>query len=612
MLKSKSKPYKRFAAACAFVAGIAWGPTAAGQSATVPLHDLSFFQNPGKSWQLAADVTADLGKANILHPAKGTGVLVNMPSKNKGQDLVSVAEYGDVDLELDFMMAKGSNSGVYLQGRYEIQLEDSWGKSNRSASSNGGVYERWDESRPKGLQGFQGYAPRQNVSRAPGLWQHLKVSFQAPRFDASGNKTENAKLLRVELNGVTIHENVELFGPTRGAISNTEKATGPLRFQGDHGAVAFRNILISHFTKPRPVLTNLAYTIHGGRYDQSRQYRNLPPEAEGPSGILTSNLAYKSKQFLVRYTGTLQIKDAGDYTFNLNTPGGAGMVSINNKEVVPMNEWDSKGSTTLPAGNIPFELLYTKYMDWAAPVLNLKVSGPGLREFIISDTEVGLSDVVDPILVDAQDKPVLRSFMDIPGNYRVTHAVSVGSPAQLHYTYDMDHGALVQLWRGGFIDATPMWHERGDGSSRPVGSVKHFGKPTLSIAKLTSEQAAWATDTTGSSYRQKGYSLTTDEQPTFLYEAYGVNVQDAIRVLENGQGLRREVNVQNNGAGLYMRLAEGSKIEEMPKGMYLVDDKAYYVKIEDAGGARPVVRTVAGRQELIIPVKGKVAYSILF
>lgn len=167
-----------------------------------------------------------------------------------------------MDLELDYMVAKGANSGIYLQGLYELQLEDSWGVNTPTSGNNGGISGRWDEKRPNGQKGFQGYAPRQNASKAPGLWQHLKVSFQAPRFDASGKKIENAKILRAELNGVTIHEDVELLGPTRGAISNEEKATGPLRFQGDHGAVAFKNIRITPYEKPRPELVNLNYKVY--------------------------------------------------------------------------------------------------------------------------------------------------------------------------------------------------------------------------------------------------------------------------------------------------------------------------------------------------------------
>src|SRR3990170_6408673 len=107
---------------------------------------------------------------------------------------------------------------IYLQGRYEVQLMDSWRMSNPKFDANGGIYERWDESKPEGQKGFEGHAPRQNVSRAPGLWQHLKISFRAPRFDANGKKIENAKFLLVELNNILVHENVELSGPTRASI----------------------------------------------------------------------------------------------------------------------------------------------------------------------------------------------------------------------------------------------------------------------------------------------------------------------------------------------------------------------------------------------------------
>ena len=68
------------------------------------------------------------------------------------------------------------------------------------------------------------------------------MSFQAPRFDAQGKKTANAKFLKVVHNGVTIHENVEVKGPTTASLGAPERALGPLMLQGDHGPVAFRNI----------------------------------------------------------------------------------------------------------------------------------------------------------------------------------------------------------------------------------------------------------------------------------------------------------------------------------------------------------------------------------
>ena len=135
-------------------------------------------------------------RANFLKATKGDGIIVNLPTKkNNGQDLISIEEFGDIDLELEVMVATHSNSGVYLMGQYEIQVLDSWTKLTAKPGDMGGVYERWDDSKPEGQKGYEGYAPRQNVARAPGIWQQLRVSFQAPRFNAQGEKTQNAKFV---------------------------------------------------------------------------------------------------------------------------------------------------------------------------------------------------------------------------------------------------------------------------------------------------------------------------------------------------------------------------------------------------------------------------------
>jgi Domain of Unknown Function (DUF1080) len=117
------------------------------------LSDLSSFKNPSSNWRNAGDVQADLSKNNTLIVSNGTGIIVNQPTESAYGHLVTPFEHGDLDVELDYMMAKGSNSGIYLQGRYEVQLFDSWGVLQPQSTDNGSIYQRWDDSKPEGQKG---------------------------------------------------------------------------------------------------------------------------------------------------------------------------------------------------------------------------------------------------------------------------------------------------------------------------------------------------------------------------------------------------------------------------------------------------------------------------
>ncbi len=577
------------------------------------LSSLSDFKKAGANWHIAGDVNADLNKKDTLIFSSGKGVLVNLPNAVARQDLFTNFKHGDLDIELDYMMSKGSNSGIYLQGRYEVQLLDSWGVLNPRSGDNGGIYERWDDTKPEGQKGYQGYAPRQNVSRAPGLWQHLKIVFQAPRFEGSA-KIENAKILRVELNGVLIQENVSLEGPTRGAVENNEVATDALRIQGDHGPVAFRNIIVSNYDKTKPSLSVIASSLYKGKFVKEPDYKTLKAIAQKTSPTITTNLTgLPDNEYLVRYTGTLHINEPGEYNFITHTAGGSGAVKINNTAVFTLNNNDNKGSVNLQAGDWPFEFVYSKYVDWARSSLALSITGPGIREFTISDAgSVSSTNDADPVLANATENTILRSFVDLPVGGRVTHSVNVGTPEKIHYTYDMDKGMMVQLWRGNFLDATPMWHERGDGSSRAAGAAQYFGKPMLTVEKLTDINAAWAGDTTGTGYRPNGYTLDEKDRPTFKYTIYGAAVSDMIRILKNGQGIEREITIQNSRSNLYVRVVGAGSITEISKGLYLVNDKSYYLKIDNPDNTKPIIREQNGQKELLVPVQNKFSYSILF
>lgn len=170
-------------------------------------------------------------------PAKSPGGTI-LNGSGRTVNLVTDEKFGDMELYLEFMLAKGSNSGVYLHGLYEVQVFDSYGSTEAVTSSDcGGIYHRWIDNR-----GVGGSAPSRNASRRPGEWQSFYILFRAPRFDASGKKTQNAKFVRVVHNGLTIQKDVEVDGGTRSHMDIPEAATNPIMLQGDHGPVAYRNI----------------------------------------------------------------------------------------------------------------------------------------------------------------------------------------------------------------------------------------------------------------------------------------------------------------------------------------------------------------------------------
>ena len=213
---------------------------------------LSAWREPTGAWQLAGDVFLDPAGASRLAASPGKRVLFNGP-QGRTDNLLTREEYGDAAVHVDFLVPEGSNSGVYLMGRYEIQVFDSWDaaagkpKENPTYSDCGGIYERWDASRGAGSEGYEGHPPRVNAARRPGEWQTFDIVFRAPRFDGSGKKTENARFVSVVQNGVLIHEDVDLTGPTRAAAWESaadEKPAGPLMLQGDHGPVAYKNLTI--------------------------------------------------------------------------------------------------------------------------------------------------------------------------------------------------------------------------------------------------------------------------------------------------------------------------------------------------------------------------------
>ncbi|HVK08665.1 MAG TPA: DUF1080 domain-containing protein [Gemmataceae bacterium] len=186
-------------------------------------------KHPDKGkWVVGTAAVDDKDPKKLTVKDGGTDVVNVQPAS----DLISEAKYGDCMIELEFLIPKGSNSGVYVMGEYEVQILDSYGKpADKLTQGDLGAL-------------YSAAAPKVNASKKPGEWQKFVIEFQAPKFDGT-KKVANARFVKVTLNGVVLHENVEMKGVTPGGLTGKEAATGPLMFQGDHGQVALRNIKVT-------------------------------------------------------------------------------------------------------------------------------------------------------------------------------------------------------------------------------------------------------------------------------------------------------------------------------------------------------------------------------
>ena len=163
----------------------------------------------------------------------GKGAMEVVP---KTGSIITKKSYGDHRLHVEFRSPfmpssrgqKRGNSGVYLHGRYEVQILDSYGLEGMD-NECGGIYKI---SRP-----------RVNACAPPTHWQTYDITFRAPRFDGKGEKIENARIT-VYHNGINIHKDLELPTFTGSSIAKNEVPTAPLMLQDHKDHVQYRNIWI--------------------------------------------------------------------------------------------------------------------------------------------------------------------------------------------------------------------------------------------------------------------------------------------------------------------------------------------------------------------------------
>ena len=155
------------------------------------------------------------------------GVLFNNPVQKEGEprihygNIKTTDKFEDFNLTLEVNVPKGSNSGIYLRGIYEVQIADTYGK-DLDSHNMGAIYSR--------------ITPATAAEKPAGEWQNLDI-------------TLCDRHVTVILNGETIINNQPLMGITGGAITPCECEPGPIYLQGDHGPVSYRNVVLKPIIK---------------------------------------------------------------------------------------------------------------------------------------------------------------------------------------------------------------------------------------------------------------------------------------------------------------------------------------------------------------------------
>ncbi|MFN5421657.1 MAG: family 16 glycoside hydrolase [bacterium] len=578
---------------------------------TLSLNTLDAFRTPASNWKIIGAAEAGYNDT-IFNTAKGAGILYNdfdrFAKYDLNTNLMTKMEHGDMLLSLDIMIPKGSNSGIYLQSRYEVQILDSWGVKMPKYGDLGGIYQGMSNGK-----GFQGMPPLTNAALAPGLWQHMEISFQAPRFDASGKKISSAKFNYVKLNGITLHENIIVSNPTGSAAFDNESTYGPLMIQGDHGRVAFKNIRYATQDELKVTTSDIGYKYYEKSAKNPEDAAKIKPTSQGPAAAIDSRLASAADQYFIQFEGKMKIPVKDTYTFNMLQSGDASL-EIDGKVVIPKGwTWTGAGALTgtteLTAGEHNFKLWVNKDVSWDRSGLALFIEKPNSRSVALHSPASMPERNPAPLIMVKADRNVemIRSFMDHgekKGDNKLTHVVSVGDPSRVNYAYNLTQGALLQVWKGDFLNTTDMWHERGEPqTATPAGA------PIVLSGSCPVYDNTLSIDTVAD-YQYKGYTLSSTGKPTFNYEYRKYKVQDELTPTEKGIKRTLYIKSDDNKDALKIRVAQAQSITPLGDGLYVIGQQSYYVELPK--GVQPSIETYQGQKILFVPVKDKLEYQLIW
>lgn len=572
-------------------------------------------------WSLVGAIQGDGWPVTTLTTIPGDGIIY--VDAGKATSLHLPLEHGSTDLMLEFIHSPNAFFGLYLQGRYRLDLQGPAGA--------GTLYSGSQESGETAGR----YTPLVAAERSPGVWQRLRIVFKAPQFDEQGKKVASATVDQIYLNGQLIHHQRELYAPSTGATAADEIPLGGLVLWAERGQAAIRNLQYRQQTPPSsyvgsdgvPVLVmpTLRYQYYEwpGTVDRLPDLSQRTPKKSGQAPLF--DLAYvqdRAEQYGILYEGVVEIPKAGEYTFFVKSDDGAKLyiddqLLIDNDGTHAPEE--KQGQIELTEG--PHTLQLAFFQGGGGDYLTVAYRASGGQQRYLNSTDP--EEAAQPpagrqleVMTDAEPY-LLRSFVYFPigqSSRKRTHAISVGEANGPHYTLDLSDGSLLMAWNGAFVDALEMWDNRGIPQIvRPMGATVAFaGDPQWAI--LNEPAAAWP-DTLASdpTFRHLRYELDDQGRPTFHYQYGEARLTDRLLPGDEPRSLVRHLSASEMEGNLYALLARGAAVTKTATGQYYIEGGDYIISVREQQNARIYIREEGATQAVVARFAGDeaaVSYQI--
>ncbi len=525
-----------------------------------------------RPWQSASKITLNPINEKKTQIIEGKSIVyTNSPNAS----IVSEIKLQDLKLKFYMLQSKSGNAKLNLGDNLSLIFD-------MNSNATFGAILKNNETIIK---------PLAEAKRKEGLWQKLELVLSLTGLNGI------PVIEKVILNDLLIHSNV--------LLPNLKSTNGSLSFTNQNGLLAFKDFEYIGFEKKHPIsISNLTYTLEE-TYNSDRSFESKKQEkVSGKSSSLTSDIPNNFNKYILHYKGDMNVEKDAIYGFTLEHQGTAKLF-IDGEQVVGSGEYlyrnPISGLKEIKAGKHIFEYIY--HPIYWRPVFGIEVSGADFRPYGLNDPKMLPTRQLDGgiFIENVENKAkTIRSFLNFKET-KLTKVISVGTPEKIHYSFDLDNGSLLQVWKGKFADVTQMWHERGEPQLFYPSGLLTVLNNEIPFFELNNE--AQPKPDVYAEFVNAGYDLDENGVPTYTY-----NWKNSIftqKFSPSNDGLLCEVTSSETTKFGYT-LTIANEITKLSEKLYKVDN--FYVEINEK--AKVYIKENSGKYYLKANLTGKIAYTL--